>query len=137
MYKVVCLLVVVIVVSGGVFGCVTWPGERSTSTTRGADEFPTGRFLHENRYRWAFEFDADGTWRGYQGDVSFPCISGKYGVTGNLYTEMTHDYPGSAKIPATYFWTFDGRKLTFQLWGEDANAHRKSVYHGQTYIWVE
>ena len=137
MHKIIPSFVVAVMLGGLIFGCVSWQGEQSTSTARGADKFPTGRFVHENRYLWAFEFDEDGTWRGYEGDVSTPCISGKYGVTGNLYTEMTHDYPGSPEIPATYFWTFDGRKLTFELWGEDVNSHRKSVYDGQTYIRVD
>ena len=137
MKRVLCWLVVGILITGLILGCVTWPGERSTSETRGTNEFPTGRFVHEIPTIWAFEFDADGTWRGYQGDIPNPCISGKYGITGNLYTEMTHDYPGSPKIPATYYWEFDGKKLTFKLWGEDGNDHRKSVYDAQTYIWIE
>jgi len=97
--------------------------------TSGGDttEFPTGRFVHEDA-NWAFEFDEDGTWRGFEGDVAVPVISGKYATNGNLYTEMTHDYPTSPKIPATYTWTYDGQKLTFHLWGEDVNAHRKSVF---------
>jgi hypothetical protein len=103
----------------------------------GSIEFPTGRFVHENPNVWAFEFDEDGTWRGFEGDVDKPIISGKYATNGNLYTEMTHDYPGSPKIPATYTWTYDGQKLTFHLWGEDVNGHRKSVYDGQTYTKVE
>jgi hypothetical protein len=97
-------------------------------------EFPTGRFVHENPHVWAFEFDEDGTWRGYEGGGDTPIISGKYATNGSIYTEMTHDYSGSPRIPATYFWEYDGTKLTFQLWGEDVNGHRRSVYDGQTYI---
>jgi hypothetical protein len=137
MKRVLSLIVVSILLAGLIWGCVAWPGGKSTSETRGANEFPTGRFVQEPYAFWAFEFDEDGTWRGYEGDFPQPSISGKYGVTGNLYTEMTHDYLSSPKIPATYFWEFDGKKLIFKLWGEDVNAHRKSVYDGQTYIWVE
>jgi hypothetical protein len=101
--------------------------------------FPTGRFVHEHLPGEIFEFDEDGTYRYYwSADYSGePTVQGKYGVNGNLYTEMTHDYPTSPKIPATYTWTYDGQKLTFHLWGKDVNAHRKSVYDGQTYIKVE
>ena len=137
MYRVFYAFVAAIVLTGLVLGCASSPGEKSTSMIRRTSEFPTGRFVHENPNIWAFEFDEDGTWRGYQGDVATPGISGKYGITGNLYTEMTHDYPGSPMIPATYFWTYNGKKLTFELWGEDVNSHRKSVYDGQTYIRVE
>ncbi len=100
------------------------------SSTGGTSGFPIGRFVDEYNY-WSFEFDEDGTWHGFEGDTLV--ISGKYAINGNLYTEMTHDYPGSSKIPATYTWTYDGKNLTFQLWGEDANSHRKSVYDGPTY----
>ena len=102
----------------------------------GSREFPTGRFVHEHLEGEIFEFDEDGTYRYYwSADHSGePTVQGKYGISGDLYTEMTHDYSGSRKVPATYTWTYDGQKLTFHLWGEDVVAHRKSVYDGQTYI---
>ncbi len=132
------LLIVAIV---GLFSCGHTSGTsgKSSSPKRGVDAsgFPTGRFVHEFPSVWAFEFDEDGTWRGFEGDVAVPVISGKYATNGNLYTEMTHDYPGSPLVPATYFWKYDGNKLTFQLWGKDVNSHRKSVYDGQTYVKVE
>jgi hypothetical protein len=96
-------------------------------------EFPTGRFVDERGSR-AFEFDEDGTWRYYEGNMDRPAVSGHYATTGNLYTEMTHDYPGYPKIPVTYYWTYDGQSLTFQLYGEDVMSHRRSCYDGQTYI---
>jgi hypothetical protein len=99
-------------------------------------EFPTGRFVRDDGY-WALEFDEDGTWRGGYGDAAVSIISGKCATNGNLWTEMTHDYPTSPKIPATYTWTYDGQKLTFHLWGEDVNAHRRSCLDGQTYTKVE
>jgi len=96
-------------------------------------EFPTGRFVHEDANR-AFEFDEDGTWRYFEGNMKVPAVSGKFETNGNLYTEMTHDYPGYPSIPATYFWAYDGENLTFQLYGEDVLSHRRSCYDGQTYI---
>lgn len=110
-----------------------------TACTSGGDktEFPTGRFVHEQFDSHVFEFDEDGTWRYFEGNLEAPSVQGKYGVNGNLYTEMTHDYAPSAKIPVTYTWIYEGQKLTFHLWGEDVHVHRKGCYDGQTYIKVE
>ena len=102
-----------------------------------ATGFPTGRFIHEQDESQAYEYDGDGTWRYYLGNMDEPAIQGKYCVNGDLFTEMTHDYPGSPEIPATYTWAFDGQKLTFHLWGEDVNPHRQNARDGQTYIQVE
>ena len=109
----------------------------SDSPTEAEDsEFPTGRFIHEDGSR-AREFDEDGSWRYYEGDLEVPQNSGRYAISGEYYTEMIHDYPGSPLIPATYYWTFDGKNLSFTLWGEDVNDHRKNAYDGQTYILLE
>jgi hypothetical protein len=96
-------------------------------------EFPTGRFIDERGTR-AFEFDEDGTWHYFEGNMERPAVSGYYATVGNLYTEMTHDYPGYPRIPATYYWAYDGERLTFQLYGEDVMSHRRGCYDGQTYI---
>ena len=110
--------------------------ESDSSTKAEVSEFPIGRFVHEDGSR-AREFDKDGNWRYYEGDLEVPQISGKYAVSGEFYTEMTHDYSGSPLVPATYYWTYDGKNLSFKLWGEDVNSHRKSAYDGQTYIFIE
>jgi hypothetical protein len=101
-------------------------------------EFPTGRFVNGRGTR-AFEFGEDGTWHYFEGNMDKPAVSGYYATTGNLYTEMTHDYnyPGYPSIPVTYYWAYDGQSLTFQLYGEDVMSHRRSCYDGQTYIKVE
>ena len=103
-----------------------------------ANQFPTGRFINNDMiYTRMFEFNPDGTWHYYEGNLEKPAVSGRYGISGNYYTEMTHDYPGVNQIPATYTWTFDGKELTFHLWGEDVESHRQSCYDGQTYILEE
>jgi len=99
-------------------------------------EFPTGRFINEDGL-WAFDFDEDGTWHFFEGNLEQPVRSGKYVTNGNYYTEMTHDDPDLNQVPATYAWIFDGQKLTFDLWGEDVNDHRKDCYDGQTYTRVD
>ena len=96
-------------------------------------EFPTGRFINDGGLR-AFDFDEDGTWHFFEDNLEQPASSGKYVTSGNHYTEMTHDDPDYPRVPATYTWTYDGQKITFELWGEDVNDHRKGVYDGQTYI---
>jgi hypothetical protein len=96
-------------------------------------EFPTGKFELDGSSFYALEFLEDGTWRGYDTSWVVCSGSGKYVTNGNLWTEMTHDYPTSPKVPATYYWTYDGKNLTFQLWGEDVNAYRKALFDGKTY----
>jgi len=99
--------------------------------------FPTGRFVASDN-RFALEFDEDGSWRGYNGsgDSFFLIIRGKYAINDNLYTEMTHT-GNTEKIPATYYWEYDGEQLSFELWGEDNNRYRKSVYDQITYVKAE
>ncbi|MCP4543694.1 MAG: hypothetical protein GY832_41805 [Chloroflexi bacterium] len=99
-------------------------------------EFPTGRFVNEDGVR-AFEFDQDGIWRFFEDDLEHPALSGKYVSNGNFYTEMTHNDPDYSQVPVTYRWTYDGQNLTFDLWGEDVNDHRESVYNQQTYTRVD
>ncbi len=105
----------------------------------GADtiKFPNGRFVHEQFDSQIFEFNEDGTWRYFDGNLEEPSIQGKYDFYGKLYTKLTHDYAPSLKIYTRYTWTYDGQKLTFHLWGEDVIDHRKGIYDGQTYIKVE
>jgi len=68
------------------------------------------------------------------GTVAVGGIVGKYAVNGDFFTEMTHNSPISEKVPATYYWRWDGERLTFRLWGEDRNAARKSAYVDHVYI---
>lgn len=114
-------------------GCTPGGGTTKSSNDE-VMEFPTGRFINEKYKLKAFEFDEDGTWRYYEGNLEKPSVSGKYGINGDLYTEMTHDYPGYPKVPVTYSWTYDGKKLTFHLWGEDVIEHRQGCYDEQTYV---
>jgi hypothetical protein len=107
------------------------------SSTSGRSGFPTGRFVHEQFDWYVFEFDEDGAYRYFMNNLEVPLFSGKYGVNGDLYTEMTNDHPENPKVPVTYFWTFDGKNLMFELWGKDVNFKRKRVYDNQTYVNVE
>lgn len=100
------------------------------------DEFPTGRFINENRL-WTFNFNEDGTWSLFDTNLEEPVRSGKYATSGNWYTELTHDDLDLPQVPATYFWTYDGQKLSFELWGEDVIDQRMIKYDGQTYTKVD
>jgi hypothetical protein len=107
------------------------------SFTGGSSGFPTGRFVHEQFDWYVFEFDEDGTFRYFFINLEVPLMQGKYGVNGDLYTQMTDDHPETVKVPVTYFWTFNGKELTFKLWGNDVNPGRKMAYNNQTFIKVE
>ena len=97
------------------------------------DEFPTGKFVHEQINSRAFQFNEDGTWGFFAGKVELPTLKGTYSVDGNLYTDTSADYP-ECPFPGTYTWTYDGKNLAFQLFGEDKCEVRKADYDGQTYI---
>lgn len=97
-------------------------------------QFPTGRFLLDSPTYYAIEFNKNGNWYGYETEGGSHTVSGKYATTGNLYQEMTHDYPDSPHVPATYYWNFDGQTLTFELWGDDVIQRRKDLFDGQKYI---
>ncbi len=107
-------------------------GEIEASSEVKEIEFPTGRFADQSGLR-SFEFHADGTWSFFENNMEVPAVSGRYVSNGDLYTEMTHDNPDYPQVPVTYYWTYDGEALTFQLWGEDVYDHRRSMYDGQTY----
>ena len=114
-------------------GCTTGAAEIPTPSV-GGTEFPTGKFVNEE-VNWALEFDEDGTWRGCLA-TGGACGSGKYATSGDLWTEMTHDFHaryGSPEIPATYYWTYDGKNLTFRLWGKDMIPSRQEALDGITY----
>ena len=98
------------------------------SSTVGTSGFPTGRFVSASGTP-TVEFYEDGTGNWVSWDLPF-----KYAVNGDLYTEMTFEWPSGPQVPATYYWTYDGENLTFELWGEDMRPQRQSVYEGETYI---
>jgi hypothetical protein len=112
-------------------------GETDSPPRVGGIEFPIGKFVLDGSRFYAIEFDEDGTWRDYETNVDVPSGSGKYATNGNLYNEMTHSYADSPQVPVTYYWTYDGKNLTFELWGEDVNPDRKALFDGRTYIKAE
>lgn len=123
------LTITVIVLAAGLITVGGWLiSELASGSTEGQQAgFPTGTFVVG---AYSVEYNEDGTCRWYanSGALEMPC---KYGVNGDLYTEMWFDWPDyttAQLFPATYYWTFDGENLTFELWGHDANASRRSTY---------
>lgn len=107
-------------------------GGASLALWQGGDDgeasgFPTGTFVAGGE---SVEFNEDGTCRWFATDRGWelPC---KYAVNGDLYTEMWFEWPDYGPeqfFPATYYWTYDGENLTFELWGVDANSSRNGSY---------
>jgi len=89
--------------------------------------------VHEQHKTWVFQFNEDGTWAYYFYNLEAPEVEGTYSVDGGLYTETSASDP-ACPFPASYKWSYDGQKLTFQLFGEDKCGPRKGAYDGQTYI---
>lgn len=97
------------------------------------EAFPTGTFWSPNGVE-GVEFNEDGScllFGEFEDEDSaiqtyeVPC---KYAVNGDLYTEMWFDWPEGPYFPATYFWSYDGETLSFELWGEDAHEVRRIFY---------
>ena len=82
--------------------------------------FPVGRLVSADGSDGALNIRKDGT-------IGLP-----YAYNGDLFTEF-YQYPGEATVPATYRWRWDGERLSFVLWGEDANAYRRQLY-GRVYV---
>jgi len=87
--------------------------------------FPTGTFVADED-GLTLEFRADGTCQ----RAGVPCA---YGVTKNLFSEMTFEDPSGEQLPGTYYWDFDGELLTFEPWGEDRRPDRQTTYAGHTF----
>ncbi len=96
--------------------------------------FPTGEFDAIDDSSTSLSFREGGRW---QSGSPAGGASGAYVVSDDLYTEITHSDTTSARIPATYRWLWDGKRLSFTPWGEDANAWRKSAYLGHVYVEAE
>jgi hypothetical protein len=56
-----------------------------------------------------------------------PYVTGTYTTEGNLFMDLTTSHP-DCDSPATYAWTFDGQRLTFQVVGADPCADRQRTY---------
>ena len=98
--------------------------------------FPTGIFVSTVRPdRW-IELHDDGIGRVVEADDMFE-VDFTYATLGNLWTDMhTQTVTGERLAPGTYFWDFDGERLSFELWGEDVVAGRKAIMEDSTWSLV-
>lgn len=102
-----------------------------------ATDFPTGTFVSVQKPSYALQFDEDGSGRALISDRWDVPMT--YAVTGDLFSEMTFSYgpTGDPRVPATYYWDWDGERLTFELWGEELRPTRYSTYTENTWRLVE
>ena len=91
-----------------------------------APAFPAGTFVSEEDGR-TLEFREDGTCV----RAGTPCT---YTISERYFAEMTFedDTPG-LRMPATYFWQFDGEELTFEQRNDDQRLDRKETYLDHVY----
>ena len=90
--------------------------------------FPTGAFVAADGSGLSLVLDEDGTWSNSLG------VPGVYGVSGDLWAEMTHDWPVVPKVPAAYHWDWDGEELTFGSWSRDDNESRVAACADRVYV---
>ena len=109
---------------GGAVGAVTAESEESEAMV-----FPTGMLVSVESNDMLLEFNEDGTGLVHAEGLVMPII---YATVGDLYTEMMFDHPTDPKVPATYYWDFDGDHLTTELWGVDYQPHRNFMYAENT-----
>jgi hypothetical protein len=96
------------------------------------DGFPSGTFVSKTDESWVLQFNDDGTYLFFANGVVD--ATGIYSITGDLYIETTDYAPCRHAKTATYRWAYDGRRLTFQLVGEDDCSPRRSSLDGVSWI---
>jgi uncharacterized cupredoxin-like copper-binding protein len=97
--------------------------------------FPTGKFVSVNDGAISYEFNQDGAFGYYIGEIKV--VDGTYTVDGDLLsvvnpTETDLQCQGSG----SYHWYFDGEKLTFAPAGEDTCRPRRESF-SDTYTITE
>ncbi len=96
------------------------------------NEFPTGICVHGTRQNLTLQFNDDRSYIVRVNDLVD--ATGTYAINGNQYTEDTDYLPCRHARTAAYTWTYDGRRLTFQLAGEDNCTERRESLDGVTWI---
>jgi hypothetical protein len=118
----------------GLFGgWLIWSGDDASTDDQPSltGDFPVGQFEAGGT---TVDFKADGTCEFSGAGWTMPCT---FSVNGDLFTETTFDYAGGAQTPATYYWTFDDGRLSFELWGDDPRPSRQSAYTILTWTKVD
>jgi len=96
-----------------------------------SQKFPTGAFVDSQDQNRGYIFNEDMTWQYFMLGTGTIGATGTYSVDGNVWK----DAGGQDNCqPATYNWTFDGSKLTFNLKGKDECAARRASLDDHTFI---
>ena len=99
--------------------------------------FPAGKFVELDNADAGFEFNADGTWRSFNGIYTIG--RGTYSAKGDLYIEETNS-ENCGTSPMSFKYSFDGTNLKFELSEESMNDNcdgRKMAFDGKTYVLSE
>ena len=100
-----------------------------------AKRFPTGVLVHETRPNVTLQFNDDGSYIvRVNGLVD---ATGTYAIHSRQYTGNTDYLPCKHARTATYTWTFDGKRLTYQLAGGDNCTVRRKSLDGVAWIMQE
>lgn len=99
----------------------------------GSARFPTGKFISVSDKAQGYQFNEDGSFAYYLGGVD-PVVQGNYTVVGDLLSVINPtETDAKCQGSVTYHWSFDGQKLTFAPFGEDACRARRDSF-SDTYI---
>ncbi len=100
----------------------------------GTAEFPIGKFIKEGTEEYGLEFYEDGTFRAFNGDMTF--VRGTYTVSGNVFTETGNN--GGCEPNVDFNYTFDGSKLTVTYVGNPEDDRtcggRYADFNNVTYV---
>ncbi len=105
----------------------------SACGSSGKSKFPTGKFIKSSETDYGLQFNADGTFSVFQGDVTY--VTGTYKVDGDVFTETSND--GGCDTNVNFNYTFDGSNLTFRYVGDPADdadcGGRNADFNNVTY----
>jgi hypothetical protein len=94
--------------------------------------FPTGRFVSMKDQALALQYNADGTFGVFLGNIQV--VDGTYTVDGDLISSVNPaETDPKCKDAATYQWSFDGEKLNFTPASEDTCKSRRDA-NSDTYV---
>jgi hypothetical protein len=99
------------------------------SSANDTKKFPTGRFTSSTSPANEYEFKEDNTWAYYMGGLM--SAKGSYRIEGNQWIE---EGTKECSFTGTYEWSYDGKKLSFAMVGDDQCAPRKEATNGQTFV---
>jgi len=99
--------------------------------------FPTGKFIKSGEKDYGLQFNADGTFSVFRGEITY--VTGTYKVDGDVFTETSNT--GGCDTNVSFNYKFDGTNLTFSYVGDpsaDTNCDgRHADFNNVTYTLVD